>query len=736
MKKMQEWVKFKGKKWQQTIDVEDFIINNYKEYDGSSEFLKGISRRTNKIWNRCQKLIEKESVIKILDVEDSYFSSIDGFEVGYIDKKSEVIVGLQTDEPLKLFINPYISLDSSLQVIKNNGYRFDKESINKFKEFSCSVEDIVKDTYTDEIKLFKKVHLVEGLPDSYGRGFIVSDYRRVALYGTDYLIAKKKHDLERLKKDINYSVIRTREEVVKQIKALEDMKIMASHYGYNISRPAKNAKEAIQWLYFAYLSAVKQNNGVSIPTGNNSAFIDIYIERDLENGILTEEAAQELIDQFVIKLRMVRFIRTPEFNNYFLGKNPIITETIGGSYNNKSLITKTSFRLLNTMENLDVDSIPNFAIMWSKYLPENFKIYCSKVMLKYNELEFINDDNCDMAITGVSGKSKIGKQIDYYGGNCNLAKALLYAINGGMDEITGETVIEGIEPLDSDILDYSKIARNLTMVLRKIINVQSDAANIIHFIQDKYSYESIQMALNDTVVERYITFGITGLSTLVDSLSAIRYSDVVVKRNENGISTDFSTNDKFPRFGNNIDEVDKIAFDIVRLYYKLVSEKSFYRNAKVKIGIDSNGMNIVYGKNTGATPDGRFSGVVLASGANPTSNVDNNGILSSLKSIIKLPRDICSNGIVTTLNITPGALGTKKSERCENIVALLDNYFESNGVQLEINIIEKNEMLEAFNNGDKYSNFVIRNSGCAVKYCNLTTNQQDCLVDRTYHKVK
>lgn len=732
---MQEWLKFKGKKWQQIIDVDDFILNNYKEYQGTSDFLKGISRRTNKIWSRCDKLLEKECNISILDIEDSYFSGIDSFEVGYIDKKSEVIVGLQTDEPLKLFVNPYICLDSSLQIVKNNGYRFDKDTISKFKDFSISVEDIIEDTYTEEIKKFRKLHVIEGLPDNYGRGFIVSDYRRIALYGVDFLIAKKMRDLERLKKDINYSIIRTREEVVKQINALNDLKSMASRYGYNISRPAKNTREALQWLYFGYLGAIKENNGASIPTGNNSPFIDIYIERDLENGLLTEELAQELIDQFVIKLRMVRFIRTSLFSDYFMGKAPIITETIGGVYNEKSLITKTAYRFLNSLENLDVDSIPNYSIMWSSYLPENFKKYCSKIMLKYNILEFVNDDlKTSIAVTGTSGKSIIGKQIDYYGGNCNLAKALLYAINGGLDELTGEPVIEGIEPINTSNLEYSKIAKNLTVVFKKIIDIQSDYANIVHYIQDKYSYESIQMALNDTVVERYITFGITGLSTLVDSLSAIRYSNVLVKRDENGLSTDFQAQDKFPRFGNDIDEVDKIAVDIVKLYYKILSTKSFYRNAKVKLGIDSNSMNIVYGKNTGATPDGRFKLVALSSAASPTSNVDNNGLLASLKSILKLPSKLCSNGIITTVNITPGALGTKKTEQSDNIINLLDNYFENGGNHLEINILEKNDILQAFNNGNKYSNFVIRNSGCAVRYCNLTSEQQDNLVDRTYHK--
>lgn len=735
---MQGWENFSGNKWQQVIDVEDFIINNYKEYVGNSDFLKGISRRTSRIWSRCQKLLEKETITNVLDIETNYFSGIDSFEPGFIDKKNEVIVGLQTDDPLKHFINPYISLNKSLEALKTYGYRFDKENITKFSEFRTSYDEMVNSTYTREIKKFKEVHLLEGLPDSFGRGFIVSDYRRIALYGVDYLVAKKKNDLERLKKNINYSVIRTREEVVNQITALEELKNMALRYGYNIGLPAKTAKEAVQWLYFGYLGSIKQTNGASMPIGNNSAFIDIYIERDISKGILTEEEAQELIDQFIIKLRIVRFLHLPEYYNYFLGKNTIITETIGGNFNDRSLITKTSYRMLNSLENLDIYPTPNYIILWSQYLPENFKKYCSKIMLKYNCIGCINGNitsGVSYASTGISSVSRVGKQIDYYGGSCNLPKVLLYAINGGRDEITGEKVIDGIESIDTSELDYAIVVKNFSIVLKKIVSIQADAANIIHCIHDKYAYESCIMALNDTVVERYITFSIAGLSTVVDSLSAIRYTNVKVNRDENGLSKDFTIEGKFPRFGNNQDEVDKLALDIIRLYSKFIREINYYRNAKPKIGVDSNGLNLVYGKNTGATPDGRFSNVPFSIGINPTSNVDCNGALNSLKSVLKIPGEICSNGIITTLNINSSAFGTKKSECIENIVKLLDEFFGKKGSQIEFNIMDKNVLLDAYSNNNKFSNLVIRNCGYSIKYSDLTDEQQDDLIDRTYHKV-
>lgn len=728
---MHEWDNFNGTKWKQVIDVEDFIINNYREYVGNSDFLKESSRKTNKIWSKLQRLLEKESVTNVLDIETNDFSGIDEFESGYVDRKNETIVGIQTDDPLKRFINPYVSLNSSLQFIKNHGYRFNKDMIMKFNSFCKSYEEVVDNTYTEEIKKYKELHLLEGLPDNYGRGFILGDYRRVALYGIDYLINKKKNDLSRLKKDINYSIVRTREEVVSQIEALIEMKNMASHYGYNISLPAKNAKEALQWLYFGYLAALKQTTGISIPVGNISAFIDIYIQRDIDRGILSEDMAQELIDHFTMKLRMIRFIYPKEVSEYYLG-GTIIPITLGGTFNNVSMITKTDFRLLNSINNLGEYPNINYTILWSKNLPINFKKYCSKLMLKYNILNYCNGDilnNNDYASTGTTNLSRIGKQIDYYGGTCNLPKILLYAINGGKDEITGEEVIEGIEPINTDILDYSTVAHNFALALRKVISIYSDALNTIHYLHDKYAYESSIMALNDTVVERFVTIGMSGFSVLVDSLSAIRYSNVAIKRREDGIVSDFSVDKNFPRFGNNLDEVDSIAVDIVKLFNQLVREHHFYRNAKAKIEIASYGLNVVYGKNTGATPDGRFSKVVYSQGVSPTSQVSEKGLISSLKSVIKIPISLCSGGIVNTLNINYSAFGSKKGERIDNIASFLDDFFSQNTSHLEINIIDKNIILD-----NKFDNLILRNNGYLVLYDELNEDQQESIVDSTFYK--
>ncbi len=563
---------------------------------------------------------------------------------------------------------------------------------------------------------------------------MLGDYRRLPLYGIDFLIEKKEMDLERLKKDINYSMVRTREEVVKQINALVELKSMASRYGIDISAPASTASQAVQYLYFAYLAAAKSTIGVTLPSGNNSAFLDIYITRDIQNNRLTESEAQELIDQFVMKLRLIRFLRNDKFYDYFEGKNPIVTETIGGVYNNHSLITKTAYRFLNTLDNIKEYPSLNFTILYSDNLPVNFKIYCTKIMSKYNALQFVSakrTDSSNFASTGLAGLSKIGSQIDYYGGTCNLPKALLYAINGGKDEITKELVVDGIEPLTGEVLEYSKVVRNFSIVLKKLVSIFSDSLNIIHYMHDKYAYESSIMAFNDTVVERYITYGITGLSTVVDSLSAIRYSKVSVNRDEQGISNDFIVEGKFPRFGNNEEKADKLAVDIIRLFNKEINEHHLYRNAKAKVGIESASMNVTYGINTGATPDGRFKGIPFSIGANPVSNVDQNGLLNSLKSIIKIPNVLCSNGIITSVNVTSNALGTNQSERTDNIVGLLDGYFNQNGSHLEINIIERNILIDSLKEGN--TNKIIRNGGYVVRYADLNSIQQEALVDKTYH---
>lgn len=733
---MEQWEGFNGTKWKQIVDVNDFIINNYKEYTGSSDFLHDVSKKTSRILSRCQKLEEKEDITRVLDIESNIFAGIDNFEPGYIDKKVETVVGLQTDEPLKQFVNPYIALDSSIDAMKEHGYRLDRELIEAFNDFQFTTENSIKDTYTKEVTKYKECNLIGCLPDEFGRGYIVSDYRRLALYGIDFLIEKKEHDLDRLRKNINYSMVRTREEVVRQIETLRDIKSMASRYGIDISMPAKNTHEAIQWLYFGYLAASKETNGISMPIGNNSAFLDIYINRDIELGILNEERAQELIDQFIIKLRLIRFLRKGNFYDYVEGRKPIITETIGGMNGNSSMVTKTAYRMLHSLNNLEVNPIPNFSILWNEKLPDNFKHYCIDLLLKYNNIQFINSkrmDAFDISSTGLAGLSKVGKQIDYFGGFVNLPKVLLYAINGGRDEITGELVIEGIEPLTGDTLEYPKVVKNFSDVLSKVITVTSDALNICHYMHDKYSYESSLMAFNDTVVERYMTFSMVGLSTIVDSLSAIRYSTVTVNRDENDLSIDFTVSGSYPRYGNNEEKADKLAGDIIKLFNKEVREHQLYRNAKPKVGIESLGMDVLFGLKTGATPDGRFKSTILSVAANPTSNVDRNGLLASLKSTMKLPSNLCLNGIVTTMNILPNAVGTSKEERVENLIGLLDGYFNQNGNHLEINILERNTLLDASKISD--SSLVLRNGGYSIRYSELTKNQQDALVDRTFHGI-
>ena len=725
---MEEWNNFKGIKWQQGIDVEDFIINNYEEYTGSSEFLKGISKRTNRLLSRCEKLFEKEDISKIYDVETNYFSGIDNFDPGYIDKKSELIVGLQTDELLKMFVNPNIAFDKSISTMKDFGYRMDRDMVERFEEFNTSLDEAIDDVYTMVIKKLKEVHMLDGMPDDYGRGFMMGDYRRLPLYGADYLIARKYHDLNRLKKDINYSVVRTREEVVKQIKALQDMKSMAKRYDIDISRPAKDSKEAIQFLYIAYLSASKETGSCSLPVGNNSAFLDIYIERDIKNGIYKEEEIQEFIDQFILKLRTIRFLNTKDYHKIFIGKNPIITETIGGIYNGKSLITKTAFRFLNSIDNLGSYPAPCFNILWSSKLPFNFKRYCSKVMMKSNSLQFINGDmlnGFEYASTGCASVSKIGKQIDYNGSAINLPKCLLYAINGGVDEITGEVVIPGINKIEGDKLDYLPVIHNFTLVLGKVIEQYTNALNIIHYMHDKYLYESSIMAFNDTVVERYMTLGMVGLPCLVDSLCAIKFTDVKINRDEAGNAIDYVVEGKFPRFGNDDENADKLASDIIKIFNKEISNHPLYRNCRAKIGVTSLGLNIVYGNNTGATPDGRFKGVPYNTGINPTSNADNKGLLVSLKSIMKIDNNLCPGGLVTTVNVVNQVLGEKRSEKSNNLIGLLDGFFNGKGDFIEINILDKAMLMEAQDNPLKFSKFVIRNGGMLLRFNDLDSQVKE-----------
>ena len=738
---MKEWEEFKGTKWQKEIDVEDFIKNNYTEYIGDSSFLSGISLKTSKVWNRCTKLLNKESITGVLDVDLYHFSGIDSFEAGYIDKKNEVIVGLQTDEPLKRIINPYGGFRMVKQSLEAYGYHLDNEIEERFVEFRKTHNDGVFDAYTKNIKLARHNHLITGLPDAYGRGRIIGDYRRLALYGADFLIEKKKEDLENLNDIEETSIIQLREEVSEQIKALELIKKMAGRYGYDVSKPACSAFEAIQWTYFAYLAATKQNNGAATSIGRNTTFFDIYIERDLKSKKITEVEAQELIDQYVIKLRFIRHLRTPAYNELFAGDPTWVTESIGGMCDNdKSFVTKTSFRILNTLNNIGPSAEPNLTVLWSLKLPEAFKKYASEMSIKTHTLQFENDDlmrpiyGNDYAISCCVSALKEGHQSQFFGARINFAKVLLYAINGGKDELTGDLVIDDIEPLKGEYLDTGEVLKNFDKVLKKTIKIYVEALNIIHFMHDKYAYESSQMAFIDTKPEYLMAFGLAGLSIVADSFSAIEYGRVRVKRNDDGIASAFDVELDYPRYGNNDDRVDSIAVNVVKRVYRELKKHSLYKEAIPTLSLLTITSNVVYGKYTGATPDGRKSGVPFAPGANPSSGAEQNGAIAALASVAKIPyENCCQDGISNTFSIALNTIGKTDDERINNLVQILDGYFKSKGHHLNINVIDRETLVEAMNNPNKYPNLTIRVSGYAVNFNKLTKEQKEEVISRTFH---
>lgn len=738
---MNEWEDFKGTKWQKNIDVENFINSNYKEYTDDDKFLKGITNKTYKVWNKCKKLLAKESISGVLDVETFIMSGIDNFNPGYIDRKNEVIVGLQTDEPLKRIINPYGGLRMVNKSLEAYGFHLDKELEMSFKEFRKTHNEGVFDAYTSEIRKARHNHLITGLPDAYGRGRIIGDYRRLALYGADFLIEQKKLDLDKLNNITDVAIIQLREDIQEQIKALNLIKKMASRYGCDVSKPASSAKEAIQWTYFAYLAAVKQNNGAATSIGRNTTFFDIYIERDIKKGILTEVEAQELIDQYVIKLRLVRHLRTPEYNELFAGDPTWVTESIGGMLDDeRSLVTKTSFRILNTLNNIGESAEPNLTILWSKKLPENFKKFASKMSIKTHTLQFENDDvmrpiyGNDYAISCCVSAMALGHQTQFFGARINFVKVLLYALNGGRDEITGELVIDGIDQIEGEYLDCEEVLKQFDKVLKKTVKIYVDALNIIHYMHDKYAYESSQMAFLDTNPEYLMAFGLAGLSIVTDSFSAIQYGHVRVKRDDRGLTKSFDIEFDFPRYGNNDDKVDAVAVNLIKRVYKELKKYPLYKNAKPTLSILTITSNVVYGKNTGATPDGRKSGVPFSPGANPTQGADKNGALASLASVAKIPyKDCCQDGISNTFSIIPDALGKDEETRIDNLVKILDGYFYSKAHHLNVNVLDKQLLIDAMNNPNKYPNLTIRVSGYAVNFNNLTKDQQQEVISRTFH---
>lgn len=737
-----EWEQFKEGTWCENIDVKEFIQLNYQEYRGDDSFLASKTENTKKVWEKCEVLLKEELAKGVLDIDTCHVSGINNYDPGYIDKEHEVIVGLQTDQPLKRIINPYGGVRMVYNSLNAYHYEWDKTVDHYFNAFRKTHNQGVFDAYTKEMRLARKVGLLTGLPDAYGRGRIIGDYRRIALYGIDFLKAKKEEDLENLKGVMLDSTIRLREEVSEQIRALDEIKEMALSYGFDISGPAKNAKEAVQWLYFGYLAAIKENNGAAMSLGRTSTFLDIYIERDLKKGLITEEEAQELIDQFIIKLRIARHLRTPEYDELFSGDPTWVTESIGGMMDDiRSLVTKTSFRYLHTLTNLDPAPEPNMTVLWSTSLPSSFKEYCAKMSIKTDSIQYENDDvmrpiyGNDYAIACCVSAMKVGRQMQFFGARTNLVKSLLYSINEGKDELAGVKVIDGILPMTDEVLDYDKVKKAYYGVLSKVAELYVNTMNIIHFMHDKYAYERGQMALHDTEVERLMAFGVAGLSVAADSLSAIRYAKVKPVRNEEGIAVDFEIEGDFPKYGNDDDRVDSIATDILEYFYKELTKHPLYRDAKHTLSVLTITSNVVYGEKTGATPDGRGAHVPFAPGANPMHGRDQTGALASLNSVAKINyASCCRDGVSNTFSIVPSALGKSCLEQVSNLVTILDGYFSQGAHHLNVNVLNRETLVDAMEHPDKYPLLTIRVSGYAVRFNRLTRRQQEEVIARTFHE--
>ena len=734
---------FKGELWKKEINVRDFIINNYTLYEGDDSFLVGPTDKTKKVWSICEKLIEKEVEKGILDVDTKNISGINSFNPGYIDQENEVIFGLQTDAPLKRMINPFGGVRMVRDSLSAYGYSWDKEVEEKFTSYRKTHNDGVFDAYTSDIRKARHVGLLTGLPDAYGRGRIIGDYRRIALYGIDHLVEEKKKDLIQLEEgEITEERIRLREEVSMQIKALGEIKAMANSYGIDISLPANNAKEATQWLYFGYLAAIKENNGAAMSLGRTSTFLDIYFERDLAEGVIDEDGAQEIIDQFIIKLRLARHLRTPEYNDLFAGDPTWVTESIGGITTDQvPLVTKNSFRYLHTLINLTSSPEPNLTVLWSEKLPMNFKRYCAKISILTDSIQYENDDvmrplyGDDYGIACCVSAMRIGRDMQFFGARCNLAKSLLYSINGGVDEMKGGLIVQGIDKMNDEVLDYDKVMKSYDKVLDKVAKTYVDAMNIIHYMHDKYAYEAGQMALHDTNVNRLMAFGVAGFSVAVDSLSAIKYAKVMPIRNEEGITIDFKIEGEFPKYGNDDDRVDSIGVELVKNFISKLRKHTLYKKAKHTLSILTITSNVVYGKKTGATPDGRGSGVAFAPGANPMHGRDESGALASLNSVAKIPyADVCEDGISNTFSITPDALGHNEDERITNLVSLMEGYFKQMPQHLNVNVLNRETLIDAMEHPEKYPTLTIRISGYAVRFNRLSKEKQLEVINRTFHE--
>ena len=738
----EEWNGFKDGIWTEEVNVSDFILKNYQKYDEDESFLNSTTEKTNRVLARVNDLLKEELKKHVLDIDVDHMSGINAFNPGYICDDDDVIVGLQTDAPLKRIVNPYGGIRMVYQELDAYGYKLNPTVDKYFNEFRKTHNQGVFDAYPESVRKARHVGLLTGLPDAYGRGRIIGDYRRIALYGIDYLMEQKKKDWDNLNGDMTNDLIQLREDVSMQYRALEEMKKMAASYGFDISKPAKNAKEAVQWTYFGYLASVKENNGAAMSLGRVDAFFDIYFERDLKNGTITESEIQEIIDQFVIKLRLVRHLRTPEYDELFSGDPTWVTCSIGGiTESGESMVTKTSYRILHTLTNLDPAPEPNMTVLWSEHLPENFKKYCAKLSIETDSLQYENDDvmrpiyGDDYAIACCVSAMREGKDMQFFGARCNLAKALLYSINGGVDEMKGDLVIDGFPKMADEVLDYEKVHDTYFKMLERIAEIYSNAMNVIHYMHDKYAYEAGQMALHDTFVRRLMAYGVAGLSVVADSLSAIKYAKVKPIRNEEGIAIDFEIEGDFPKYGNDDDRVDDLAKEVLEKFYAELSKHKCYRDAVPTLSVLTITSNVVYGTKTGSTPDGRKKGVAFAPGANPMHGRDASGAIASLNSVAKLDyTNCCRDGISNTFSIVPSSLGHDKQTQIDNLVSLLEGYFVQGAHHLNVNVLSRETLIDAMEHPDKYPLLTIRVSGYAVRFNRLTRKQQEEVIARTFHE--
>ncbi len=737
-----EWKEFKGGRWETEIDVRDFIMNNYTPYDGDDCFLKGPTADTTALWNEVLELSKKEREAGgVLDMDTKVVSTILSHGPGYLDKEKETIVGFQTDKPFKRALMPYGGIRMAKQACEDNGYHLDPEVEEFFTTHRKTHNAGVFDAYTPEMRACRSSHVITGLPDAYGRGRIIGDYRRVALYGVDRLIEDKEFQKATTPSVMLADVIRDREELSEQIRALKELKAMAGIYGCDISKPAANVQEAIQAVYFAYLAAVKQQNGAAMSLGRTSTFLDIYAERDLRNGVFTEEQIQEFVDHFVMKLRLVKFARTPDYNNIFAGDPTWVTESLGGmSTDGRHMVTKMSYRYLHTLDNLGASPEPNLTVLWSHNLPANWKKYCAEISIKHSAIQYENDDvmrpvhGDDYGIACCVSSMRIGKEMQFFGARANLAKCLLYAINGGVDEMNGHQVGPKYRPITSEYLDYDEVMEKYMDMMKWLAGVYVNALNIIHYMHDKYCYESLEMALHDKEVTRWFATGIAGFSVVADSLSAIKYAKVKVIRNEQGLAVDYEVEGDYPKYGNDDDRVDEIAKDILHRFINYIREYPTYRNGIHTTSILTITSNVSYGKNTGSTPDGRKGGEPFAPGANPMHGRDSHGAVASLASVAKIPFMDSQDGISNTFSIVPDALGKNDDQRVTNLVGLMDGYFGKHAHHLNVNVLNRETLLDAQAHPELYPQLTIRVSGYAVNFIKLTRAQQDEVISRTFHE--